>query len=112
MTLTMKHEMKEEKHLIRCHGRVDAASATLLEKKMNELVKEHEKWLFLDFHDVNYLSSAGMRVLLSMTKKLKARDGGLLIFHVKPDIMEIIKMAGFERILRIFSTEKDAFSAR
>ena len=110
--LTMKHEMKENKHLLRCHGRIDAASATILEKKMNELIKENEKWLYLDFHDVHYLSSAGMRVLLALTKKLKGREGGLLIFHVNPDIMEIIKMAGFERILRIFSTEKDAFSAK
>jgi anti-sigma B factor antagonist/stage II sporulation protein AA (anti-sigma F factor antagonist) len=105
-------EIKDGKHVLRCSGRIDAASATVLEKKMNDLLKENDKWILLDFTNVHYLSSAGMRVLLSMTKKLKAKDGGLLIFHVNAEIMEIIKMAGFERILHIFPTEKDALAGR
>ena len=64
--------------------------------------------LLLDFTDVDYLSSAGMRLLLSATKKLKAREGVLLLSGVGEEVMEIIKMAGFEKILAIFSSEKEA----
>jgi anti-anti-sigma factor len=108
--LTLTPETKNGKHILRCAGRIDAASAMVLEKNMSEGLKEKEKWILLDFAQLNYLSSAGMRVLLSMTKKWKAKEGGVVIFNIKPEILEIIKMAGFERILTIAPTEKEALS--
>jgi anti-sigma B factor antagonist/stage II sporulation protein AA (anti-sigma F factor antagonist) len=94
--------------IFRLEGRMDATSAPLLEKKLKEQLSLGKTKLVLDFAKVDYLSSAGMRLLLSTTKKLKEGDSALHLCSVSEEVMEIIKMAGFERIIRIFPTEQEA----
>lgn len=109
--LNVKIENEAGKTIVRIDGRLDAASAPILENKLNELIAGEKKQIVLDFAKVDYLSSAGMRLLLSTTKKLNLNQGKLHFCCVNEDVMEIIKMAGFERILSIFPTEKEALKA-
>lgn len=110
MSVGLHVELEEidRKIILRLDGRLDAATAPVLERKIDSLIAENRVYLLLDFIHVDYLSSAGMRLLLSAAKKLKAKKGALLIFSVAEDVMEIIKLAGFERILHIFESEQDA----
>ena len=62
----------------------------------------------LDFTRIDYLSSAGLRILLSATKKLKEKKGTLILFSLQEEVLEIIKMAGFDKILHICLNEKEA----
>jgi len=100
-------EKIEDNIILRLEGRIDAATAPILEKKINSLVKE-KATILLDFGGVDYLSSAGMRLLLSETKKLKTSHGLLILFSVQDDVMEILKVAGFDRILNLCGTEEEA----
>lgn len=106
--LQVEIEEIEGKIVLRTSGRLDASSSPVLEKKLNQLIGDEKKQILIDFSQVNYLSSAGMRLLLSVTKKLKAKEGFLVIFALAEEAMEIIKMAGFERILNIRNTEQEA----
>ncbi len=110
MGVGLKIELEEIEHrvILRIDGRLDAPSAPILEKKINSLIDEGHTHLLLDFSRVDYLSSAGIRVLLSAQKKLKSKNGDLFLFSVNDDVLEVIKMAGFDKILRIFSNEKEA----
>jgi anti-anti-sigma factor len=110
MGVGLRIELEEIGHqlILRIKGRLDATSAPLLEKKIDSLIAEHHHHLLLDFSRVDYLSSAGMRVLLSSTKKLRAKNGDLLLFALVEDVQEIIRMAGFDKVFRIYSTEKEA----
>ncbi len=94
--------------ILRLEGRLDASTSPVLDKKLQPFLSLKKKKVLLDFARVDYLSSAGMRLLLSATKKMKASDGELLLCSMSEDVMEIIRMAGFERILNIFSSEEDA----
>ena len=78
---------------------------------MDELLQKDHNIIILDFTLLDYLSSAGMRLLLSYTKKLNAAGGNLYCCCMSGEVMEIIKMAGFEKILRIFHSEKAALRA-
>ena len=102
-------ETVDQKIILRLEGRLDASSAPILDRKLSSLIGENHLYLLLDFTHVNYLSSAGMRSLLSATKQLKIKGGALLIFSLDDEVEEIIKMAGLDRILHIFSSEKEAF---
>ena len=82
----------------------------ILEEKFIELTKSEAKVL-VDFSKVDYLSSAGMRLLLSTTKKMKKNEGKLIFFSISDEVMEIIRMAGFERILSIYGSEQEALNA-
>ena len=108
MELHIQTEAVGKKMILRIDGRIDAASSSVLEKKIHQLIEEHQTCLLLDFTDVDYLSSAGMRVLLSSLKKMKALKGTFAIFSVNEDVSEIIHLAGFDKILSIFPNEKDA----
>lgn len=110
MGVGLRIELEEIEHrvILRIDGRLDAASAPILERKINNLMDEDHYHLILDFTRIDYLSSAGMRVLLSATKKLKMKKGALILFSVSDDVGEVIKMAGFDKILHICSTEKEA----
>ncbi|HSX26022.1 MAG TPA: STAS domain-containing protein [Chlamydiales bacterium] len=103
-------ELEEIEHriILRIDGRLDAATTPILERKLNSLTDEHHNYLLLDFSQIDYLSSAGMRLLLSATKKLKAKKGALILFSVSSEVDEVIKMAGFDKILHICATEKEA----
>lgn len=98
----------EHRVILRIDGRLDAASAPLLERKINSLIDEGHVHLLCDFSRVDYLSSAGIRILLSATKKLEAKKGLFILFSVGEDVGEIIKMAGFDRILHLCASEKEA----
>lgn len=96
------------KSILRLEGRIDAVTATSLEREINHLFETGQRKILLDFVQVDYLSSAGMRLFLSATKKLKANQGFILFYNLNDDVMDIIKIAGFERILRIYPNEQEA----
>ncbi len=106
--LHIELEEIEQRIILRIDGRLDAASAPMLERKLSNLFDEHHYRLLLDFTRVDYLSSAGLRVLLSATKKTKAKKGDLILFSLQEEVLEIVKMAGFDKILHLCSNEKEA----
>ena len=110
MSISLHIDLEEidKKMILRLDGRLDAATIPILERKINSLSDEKHNLIYLDFLRVDYLSSAGMRLLLSASKKLKTKKGALVIFSIGEEVMEIIKLAGFEKILLIFETEQDA----
>ena len=98
----------ENKMILRLDGRLDAATTPILERKIHSLIDEHHHKILLDFFHVDYLSSAGMRLLLATSKNLKSKKGALLLFSINEEVLEIIKLAGFEKILQIFESEQEA----
>ena len=80
-------------------GRLDTVTAPQLEGELRtELDGVTE--LILDLKDLDYISSAGLRVLLS-TQKTMNRQGSMTIRNIKPEIMEIFDVTGFVDILSI-----------
>ena len=105
--------IEEHQHVLcfRLDGRLDATSTPQLEAKINAQIDSGKKHVLLDFGRIDYLSSAGMRLLLSATRRLKSDGGQLNMCSINEDVMEIIKVAGFERILNIFPTEAAAMDS-
>jgi anti-anti-sigma factor len=104
---------KDEKNnalILRLEGRLDATTSVQLENVLNEAIENKSAKILVDFSGVEYLSSAGMRVLLSMTKRLKGMDGYFKLFAIHDDVMEIIRLAGFEVILQIYADETAAMA--
>lgn len=112
MTTAIQIKIEESSHpkIVRIQGKIDATSTPILEKKIQPLL-EKEDQILIDFSKVDYLSSAGMRLLLSASRKLKAKGGMLVFSQINEEVSEIIKMAGFEKILMIYPDEKSALKA-
>ena len=80
-------------------GRLDTNTAPELETSLAEILPEIQE-LTLDFSELDYISSAGLRVLLRC-HKLMAGKGGMKLIHVSPMIMGILDMTGFSDLLTI-----------
>jgi anti-sigma B factor antagonist len=85
--------------VIKLEGRLDTTTAPELEKTIND-EGEALKNLVIDFKAVNYISSAGLRVLLSAQKKMNIQ-GSMELVNVCEDVMDILEMTGFADILTI-----------
>lgn len=110
MVIGLHIEVEEigKKVVLRLSGRLDAVSSSSLEKKIQALVDEQRFQLLLDFTSVDYLSSAGMRVLLAALKKVKAKQGFLILFSLSDDVDEVVRLAGFDKVFHILPNEKEA----
>ena len=80
-------------------GRLDTTTAPELDEELKESVASADK-LVLDFEHLEYISSAGLRVLLSY-HKIMARKGGMKIVHVNEMIQEVFEITGFSEVFTI-----------
>lgn len=80
-------------------GRLDTVTAPELEKALVELIPDLTE-LKLDFTDLDYISSAGLRVLLAAQKAMN-KQGSMTLTHVNEAVMEILEVTGFTDILTI-----------
>lgn len=85
---------------IALEGRLDTTSAPELEKELGVKLDGVES-LIMEFKDLRYLSSAGLRVLLAAQKKMNAQKGSMVIKHVNEMIMEVFEVTGFLDILTV-----------
>ena len=97
MTIEIKKAANET--TIEVVGRLDTITAPVLDKTINENL-EGIQCLVLDFKGLEYISSAGLRVLLGAQKKLQ-NNGSMKLTGVCEDVMEVLEMTGFADILTI-----------
>ncbi len=84
---------------IALEGRLDTTTAPELEAELNQSLAGAEK-LHFDFTSLNYISSAGLRVLLS-AQKIMSKKGGMVISNVNEIVQEVFDVTGFSDILTI-----------
>ena len=97
--LIIKKDRENEKLVLFLEGRLDTTTAPELEKSLDESL-EGVTELILDVEKLEYMSSAGLRVLLSTTKKM-AGKGEMKVIHAGEVLMEIFEVTGFVDILNI-----------
>lgn len=96
MTIEIK---KNQETIIEISGRLDTITAPALDKTIKEEIGDSEN-LVLDLKGLEYISSAGLRVLLAAQKKMQ-KVGSMKVINVCEDVMEVFEMTGFADILSI-----------
>jgi anti-anti-sigma factor len=103
-------EMKEKREddgsvVLKLYGFLDTTTSPALQARIEELSAEAIGSgglnLVIDLEDVEFVSSAGLRVLLLATKIAKRQSGSVIVANVKDSIKEILDMTGFTSILNI-----------
>ena len=90
----------DEKITIFLEGRLDKLSSPVLEEAMKKKLKK-KKDIVIDFKNLEYISSAGLRILIANEKELKAIGKTMEIINVNADVMSILNVTGFIYILNI-----------
>ena len=97
--MTIEIKKNAEEAIIELVGRLDTTTAPALDKTINEDVAD-AKHLVLDLEKLEYISSAGLRVLLGAQKKMQ-KIGSMKVTNVREEVMEVFEMTGFADILVI-----------
>ncbi|MBQ6163227.1 MAG: STAS domain-containing protein [Clostridia bacterium] len=97
--MTIKKEFENGILTIYPEGKIDTSTAPEAEIELKDDVAAARK-LVIDLTDLEYLSSAGLRLLLRLNKTMAAKDG-MIVKNVNDSIMEIIEITGFTSILQI-----------
>lgn len=99
---------KQDAFVVSVKGRVDAVTAPELEKTISKYADSDKGKIILDFNELEYISSAGLRVVLVTAKKMKAKQGELLVSGLKDTVKDVFELSGFYLIIKIFDTVEAA----
>lgn len=95
--------------ILRVSGRIDADTAPSLEKQLNKVLSKGQYHVVVDLGQVDYISSAGLRVLVSALKKCRRYNrGDVRLAGLSARIKEAFQLVGFDKLFQIFGSVEDA----
>ncbi len=92
-------------------GRLDPVGGPELEKFCSTRMSREKPFLILDMAGVNYISSAGLRSILSLVKLLEGFGGNMTLCALQPTAAKVIGYACFDGFLKIFATKQEAHAS-
>jgi len=109
MELSVKNE--EKGTLVTVTGRMDAVSSPEFEKELARLIDEGNINFVIDLAGLDYISSSGLRSILVTAKKLKAKNGQILLASLQAVVKEVFEISGFSAIIPIHESVEEAMAA-
>jgi anti-anti-sigma factor len=94
--------------IVRMSGRLDSGAAQPAEESFSRALADGPPRVAVDLSKLDYISSAGLRVLLVVAKKVQQAKGKVVLFGLVPNVREVFSISGFDQI---FSIKPDADSA-
>lgn len=97
-----------EAWIVALAGSLDSATSPKAQQELDAIVSNGATRVAVDFSALDYISSAGLRVLLGVAKKVGAKGGALRTFGLNQTVREVFDISGFSTILPVFPSESDA----
>lgn len=91
-------------------GRLDAVSAVEADKDFNSIIDDGHTNLLVNLNSLDYISSAGLRVLLVVAKRIQQNNGKVVLCALSDNVMEVFEISGFASIFDIFTTYNEALN--
>ena len=97
--------------IVRLAGRFDSSTAQSVEDNFAQLLGSGSLRLAIDMSRLEYISSAGLRVLLKIAKQIQRASGKLVLFGLNRNVREVFSITAFDRILSIQIDQATAVAA-
>ena len=108
--MTIAIEATDRAHIVGLRGQLNSGNAAATEADVLGLVDGGARQIVLDFSALDYISSAGLRVVLVLAKRLKAESGKLVLYGMQPHVREVFDISGFLAILNVQSGRAEALA--
>jgi anti-sigma B factor antagonist len=99
-----KQEKQDTISIFKLNGRLDSNTSQGFEKRIFDAIADGSKNMIVDFKDLDYISSAGLRVILKTTKALNREEGKIMLCTMQDYVKEVFEIAGFDSFLPIVAT--------
>lgn len=103
-------DKQEKATIMHLSGRLDAVTSPQFEQDLSELLAAPDNNLILDFAELDYVSSAGLRVVLKLAKTFKTVEWDFFICQVQDHVYEVFEMSGFEHFITIKQSIDDCIA--
>lgn len=108
--MEITQEKKDNINVVKIQGRLDASTAGQLEEALSEFNEEERARVLVDCEGLDYISSAGLRVLLASAKELKKQSGKISLSALNPNVKQVFEISGFTSIFPIYDSTDEALA--
>ncbi len=108
--MQISEETKNGVAVFKLEGRLDSNTSPALEERILRVIEDGTNRMVVDFTQLDYISSAGLRVLNLATKKLRHADGRLVICSLQDYVREVFEIAGFDTFIPIAADLNEALA--
>jgi len=89
-------------------GNLDTNTSPAAQTHLDELINNGGSKVLIDLEKLNYISSAGLRVMLATAKKLRAAGGDLRLCNLNQNVQDVFEISGFSSILSVHGSQEEA----
>ncbi len=104
-------EQQDSVAIVRPLGYADAVTAGALADALNGQLRAGNTRLVVDLGELEYMSSAGLRVLLASLKEARRQGGDLRLANARAEVGQVLEMSGFNKLLQVYGTLPEAVSS-
>lgn len=104
-------EREGETLVLKAEGKIDGLNARQFQEDLAAAITDKDHSVILNFESLSYISSAGIRVILTTAKALQRRRGRLALCSLTDSVREIFEVSGFDQIIPVHATMEEAISA-
>ena len=97
--------------IAKANGRIDSSNSREFHSSLEAAIAKDDPAVVLDFEDVTYISSAGMRVILLTAKSLQSKGVKFVLCSMRESIREVFNISGFDKIIPIHGSQSEALAA-
>jgi anti-sigma B factor antagonist len=102
--MEIKETQQADVMVFTLNGRLDSNTSTSLEKRVTDAIENGARRVVIDFEGLDYISSAGLRIILKASKELKRDQGDIALCAMQDYVKEVFEIAGFDTFLTITPT--------
>lgn len=101
---------KNEVTIVQVEGKMNTGASPDAEKYLNGILDKGATKILLNFKQLDFITSTGLRVILSIGKKLDKKDGKLIICNPNLTVMDVLKISGFSKLFNVYDNEEEALN--
>ena len=109
--MELEEERVGEACIVTARGRLDGASSSIFADRISGLITDQKPTILVDFTAVDFVTSAGLRAVLILLKKVKAANGSFALCGVQDSVREILDISGFTAMISIYPARSDGIAA-
>lgn len=101
-------DMQDNVCIISLNGRLDGTTMHVVEEQFLALISEQHQRFIFDLNELEYISSAGLRVMLLAVKKTRAIEGKIALFGMNSNVNDVFEISGFSTIFPMLASREEA----
>lgn len=109
--MELEEERVGEACVVTARGRLDGASSSIFADRISGLITNQKPKILIDFTEVDFVTSAGLRAVLILLKKVKAAEGSFALCGVQDSVREVLDISGFTAMISIHPARSDGIAA-